>query len=117
MKILLVCLSSMTDRLKDSIKIAICLSGRRYVFHPNLNSVYVIDAFTDYQRRFKPDPNPYVAQKSWKPCLCNNDPAGFKGNTNDVGPVGRRSFVPTTKRVQIDDKLDRTFRDEDKSKK
>ncbi|KAG4070802.1 hypothetical protein HA402_011028 [Bradysia odoriphaga] len=61
------------------------------------------------------DINPYVAQKSWKPCLCNNDPVGFKGNTNNV--ANRRSFVPTTKRVQIDDKLDRTFRDEDQSKK
>lgn len=67
---------------------------------------------TDYQRRFKTDVNPNVSQKSWKPCLCN-DQAGFRSNTNNV----RRSFVPTTKRVQIDDKLDRTFRDEDQSKK
>lgn len=67
----------------------------------------------DSQRRFKTDINPHVSQKSWKPCLCNNDQVGFKSNTNNHA---RRSFVPTTRKVQIDDKLDRTFRDEDKSK-
>lgn len=73
----------------------------------------MVDYSTDYQRRFKTDINPYVSQKSWKPCLCNNDQVGFKSNTNNA----RRSFGPTTRRVQIDDKLDRTFPDEDKSKK
>ncbi|KAJ6646957.1 hypothetical protein Bhyg_02174 [Pseudolycoriella hygida] len=65
----------------------------------------------EHQRRFKPDVNPHVSQKSWKPCRCNDDQVGFRSN-QDVNL--RRPFVPVTRKVQIDDKLDRTFRDEDK---